>query len=172
MCIRFIGDQLLTPMFGHGDDEWIVQQRQRLIGNIGHIPPADRLLRDRLIKQGQKPGRFHQRHLEVNAAATVAVERPAEKPLLIVFRRAIGFDGRTEQRAIKTTRNRQYRIPNRLRLQSSHRQVVPQPVFGINGESRGCRNATLSPGGGCHQQVDQLLRRPALIDKTRCQVIE
>ena len=78
IAVRLL-DQAFRPEFGLACNERIVQQRQRLGGRVGLVTAAGGHFRRGLIEGSQELRRLHDRHLDIDRPATIAIERAGKQ---------------------------------------------------------------------------------------------
>ena len=161
-----------APMPSQGDDQRIVEQGQRLVGHVGRVAPARGELGNRLVEQGQKPRRLHQRHLQIEAAPAVAIQRAAQQAFGWVLAGPVGVDRRPAQPALESARHHEHRIANRFGVEPAHRPVVPEAVFGVERQGGLAPAAALPPRRRADQPRYQFLERPAVLDELGRQMVE
>ena len=156
VCQTGIAFELLGPMLRELDDEWGVQERQGLAGNIRDLALADRAGWRRRIKRGQKRVEVVALHSKVNTASG---RFPSDRRSVHIVQ-------------LQITRDAEKRITDGFSFKPAHVEMREQNVVRIFCECVSRGDARQLPCFRCDEILDQFLDRVTMICKPDGEVIQ
>ena len=112
-------------------NEWIVEHEQGLRRHTGHVATTAGQLQIGEIERGQKLGRSHDRHHQIERASPIPIDRSGEESLRTILDGPRRQDRTAIQRRVEASRDGQKCVAKLFGLQSASRIMVPQAVVRI-----------------------------------------
>ena len=167
-----VGKEPAGPMVGHGEDEWVVHEDQRLRWHARDVALSGGDLRCREIEADEEWRRRHDRHLEVDRAPPFPVEWAGEEPLGGILEKAVRSDRTPSEPGIEPARDGEEAVADPLGVEPAGGMVVEETVVGI-GDERCCGSArALAEGLREDEPADEPFCRPAIAHEFDRQKIE